>query len=260
MTDDTRKQKEIYRQTRKLVAAAGDNDLAGIEQALAAGADINGRGSFWRFHAPALGYAAWSGAIEAMRDLIRRGADVNATSEDFGHTPLHWAIDNDKLQAVRVLVEAGADLKARNENRMTPLQFALKRKRAAIAALLTNAERLETVKKAEEMVRNMRPATPAAPAPEKKENPDIVIFSFKAGDRTLEEVFNFVSFEQISLTKRDADGTLEAQTRRNFADIDNDRLLRRAFEEHKRRGGTAAESEVFPDAKPRLSRPSAGLS
>lgn len=259
MTDDARKQKEIKRQTRKLVAAAGDNDLAGIEQAMAAGADINGRGGFWRFHTTALGYAAWSGAVEAMRELIRRGADLNDTGSDFGHTPLHWAIENDKILAARVLVEAGADLKARNHDKMTPLQFALKRKRAGIAAMLTNAEHLATVKRAEEMLRQARAETRQL-APEKKENPDIVIFSFKAGDRTLEEVFNFVSFEQISLTKRNADGALEAQTRRNFADIDNDRLLRRAFEEHKRRGGAALESEVFPDAKPRLSKPSAGLS
>lgn len=258
MTRDEKKQAQL---NKSLVRAAGANDLAGIEQAMAAGAEINGRGGFWRFHTTALGYAAWSGAVEAMRELIRRGADLNDTGSDIGHTPLHWAIESDKLLAARVLVEAGADLKIRNKDKVTPLQYAIRRKRTAIAALLTNAERLETVKKAEEMIKKARLAAPAAAVPpEKKENPDIVIFSFKAGDRTLEEVFNFASFEQISLTKRDADGALEAQTRRNFADIDNDRLLRRAFEEHKRRGGTALESEVFPDAKPRFSKPSAGLS
>lgn len=56
--------------------------------------------------------SALNGRADALRRLVRAGADVNEPSADlYAHgTPLHHAVSSGSLDAVRVLVEAGADL------------------------------------------------------------------------------------------------------------------------------------------------------
>jgi peptide-methionine (S)-S-oxide reductase len=60
----------------------------------------------------ALVLSALNGKADAVRRMIRAGADVNGPSADlYAHgTPLHHAVSSGVLDAVRVLVEAGADL------------------------------------------------------------------------------------------------------------------------------------------------------
>ena len=59
----------------------------------------------------ALVLAALHGRTEAMRRLLRAGADRNAPSEGlYSHgTPLHHAVSSGSLEAVKLLVDAGAD-------------------------------------------------------------------------------------------------------------------------------------------------------
>jgi hypothetical protein len=58
--------------------------------------------------------AALNGKADALRRMIRAGADLNAPSADlYPHgTPLHHAVSSGSLEAVQVLAEAGADLNA----------------------------------------------------------------------------------------------------------------------------------------------------
>ncbi len=60
----------------------------------------------------ALVLAALNGNAEALRHMIRVGADINAPSPDlYSHgTPLHHAVCSGSLEAVQALVKAGANL------------------------------------------------------------------------------------------------------------------------------------------------------
>ena len=55
--------------------------------------------------------AAMRGDLEAVRTLLRRGADVNAAQGD-GMTALHWAAETGHLELAEMLIYAGANLGA----------------------------------------------------------------------------------------------------------------------------------------------------
>ncbi len=55
--------------------------------------------------------AAHAGDAEALRNLIRAGADL-AQTDSHGRTPLHVAVFGSHADAVRTLAEAGADMNA----------------------------------------------------------------------------------------------------------------------------------------------------
>ena len=56
----------------------------------------------------ALHYATYHGRTDCVRELIARGADVNAAT-NFGETPLMRASINGDVDTVRLLLAAGAD-------------------------------------------------------------------------------------------------------------------------------------------------------
>ena len=58
--------------------------------------------------------AARTGRVEAMKQLLRRGVNVNATEPRTGTSAVMWAAVADRGEAVRLLAEAGADLNARS--------------------------------------------------------------------------------------------------------------------------------------------------
>ncbi len=67
--------------------------------------------------------AAKEGDVEAVKDLLHRGADVDAKSSK-GKTALHYAAANGKVEAVNLLIASGADLNARDRDWHTPLMLA----------------------------------------------------------------------------------------------------------------------------------------
>ena len=69
--------------------AAKDGKIEAVKQAIAAGADVNAKGFLDK---SPLHKAAYRGHKEVVELLIAEGADVNAlTDEDFGNTPLDVA-------------------------------------------------------------------------------------------------------------------------------------------------------------------------
>jgi len=99
--------------------AAGRLAQQGKTAALAAmidlGVPVNARGGHGQ---TALHWASWHGWRETAAALLARGADVSAIENEFGATPLGWALhgcDNypnpngDYPGVVRLLLEAGAD-------------------------------------------------------------------------------------------------------------------------------------------------------
>jgi ankyrin repeat protein len=97
---------------------------------------------------PAISSAAGSSAdvadaaqkrdIGALRTLVQRKVDVNATQPD-GTTALHWAAAWNNEDAVGLLLRAGADAKARNRYGATPLSEAVTSGSAAMVDTLLKA-------------------------------------------------------------------------------------------------------------------------
>ncbi len=68
--------------------------------------------------------ACRNGDIKVVMDLIDKGADVNA-SNNWGNTPLHYALDNGHTEVAMALIDKGADVNARDNAGDTPLHYAL---------------------------------------------------------------------------------------------------------------------------------------
>ena len=80
--------------------------------------------------------AAMRGDAEAVRILLRDGADANAAHGD-GMTALHWAATNDNAVIAKMLVYAGANVEATTRlGRYTPLHLAAKAGSAAVVSIL----------------------------------------------------------------------------------------------------------------------------
>ena len=67
--------------------------------------------------------AAARGDIEAVKQHLAAGADVNAKDDD-GWTPLHQATDEGHKEIVELLIAKGADVNATDEDGETPLDHA----------------------------------------------------------------------------------------------------------------------------------------
>ena len=80
-------------------------------------------------------HVAAKGDIEAVKQHLAAGVDVNAKSED-GGTPLLYAAAYGHRKIVELLITAGADVNVKNEKGKTTLHFAVLNGRKVIAELL----------------------------------------------------------------------------------------------------------------------------
>ena len=120
--------------------AANSGNIEAIKQHLAAGADVNAKDK--RGTTP-MHKAAGRGHKEIVELLIAEGADVNATDGD-GDTPLHLAGNTTtSTEIAELLISKGADVNAMNLSPpgrriggMTPLDMATLGNRTEIADLL----------------------------------------------------------------------------------------------------------------------------
>lgn len=83
--------------------------------------------------------AAQRGDVEAVRTLLRDGADPNAAQPD-GMTALHWAAARDQVEVAQVLLYAGATSRATTRlGGYTPLHIASRSGNTAVAKVLLDA-------------------------------------------------------------------------------------------------------------------------
>jgi ankyrin repeat protein len=87
---------------------------------------------------PALMEAAKRGDVAAVRSLLAKKADVNATGVDTS-TPLDWAVKSNNLEIVNLLIDAGANVNAETRYKITPMSLACTNGNAAIVERLLKA-------------------------------------------------------------------------------------------------------------------------
>ena len=91
---------------------------------ISAGAVVNYRGQgFWRDWT-VLHRAANTGQTDVAELLIANGADVDATTADFLHTPLAMAVRRGHKAMAELLISSGANVNAADAGASTPLHIA----------------------------------------------------------------------------------------------------------------------------------------
>ena len=104
-----------------LVHAATQGDVDAVREFLAAGADVDaslGDGM------SALHWAARNDHEGVARLLAVSGASIESTTRIGGHTPLHVATKAGSAEVTRLLLEFGADAERPTDTGATPLHFA----------------------------------------------------------------------------------------------------------------------------------------
>ena len=101
--------------------AASDGNIEAVKQHLAAGTDVNAKDDLTGL--TPLFDAVSSGKKEVAALLIDKGADVNGKIA-MGFTALHNAAGNGRYEIVELLIEKGADVNEKNDSGITPLDMA----------------------------------------------------------------------------------------------------------------------------------------
>ena len=91
----------------QLVKAAMQGNTDEIIRCLGEGADINAKDE--KFNATALMWAAHNGRAEALRILIKNGADIHQKGAR-GETALWFAAQKGQLKTLKILVDHGANI------------------------------------------------------------------------------------------------------------------------------------------------------
>jgi ankyrin repeat protein len=107
-----------------LVAAAADDDIDAVKELLFKGADVDEVDR--AVDATALDEAVMRGKLEMVLALIDAGADVNRRN-NYGRTALMFLTDDTSPEVARALIKAGAKVNLKDEDGETALMMAAER-------------------------------------------------------------------------------------------------------------------------------------
>ena len=100
--------------------AAYQGNIEAVKQHIAAGTDVDAKTDDGR---TPLHFAAFPGQKEIAELLLANGADVNAKANN-GGTPLHLAAFKSHKEIVELLITKGADVNAMDDGGHTPVDWA----------------------------------------------------------------------------------------------------------------------------------------
>lgn len=191
--------------------------------------------------------AAEQGSIGEMASLRSQGADIDAFESDY--SILVWAAVKGRLDSIRWLVEQGAKVD-RTKNGWTPLMSAVSGGHAEMVQYLLDrgASPLATDSNGKSVIQHARDKGNDIILRLLTVTPDEVVYSDRVHDRVVQEVYSFKRKERFTFVRKSEFGDIEAVQRETFADITDKSALRRAFDEHRKRGGKMEETEVFSDS------------
>src|ERR1041384_7680901 len=116
-----KKQLKAQENLNPLLSAVKEGNLAAVRKLLAKGADVNASDA--NGLTPLMA-AISGGNSEIVQVLSSAGADVNARTVD-GYTALHVAAVDREIHIVERLIALGADVNARTRNNVTPLMCSI---------------------------------------------------------------------------------------------------------------------------------------
>jgi ankyrin repeat protein len=75
--------------------------------------------------------------MNAVKEMISSGADINQKDQIYGYTPLLWACELNYTEMAKFCIAKGADITLRGENRATALILAAKNSQELVELLLS---------------------------------------------------------------------------------------------------------------------------
>lgn len=108
---------EPTRLNKRLISACRNGAIERVKNLLAKGADINGKDN--KGKTPLMGACFWR-KEEAVKFLLENGADVNIQDNE-GMTALLWVCHRKRPEIVKLLLDAGADANHESTEGRTPL-------------------------------------------------------------------------------------------------------------------------------------------
>ena len=113
--------------------AAYNGNIEAVKQHIAAGTDVNAKDNIGR--TPLHG-AVVDGHKDVVELLIAKGADIELRCTTCGGTALGHAASGGHKEIIELLIEKGADVNAKSKGETTPLHFATSRGHKEVAELL----------------------------------------------------------------------------------------------------------------------------
>lgn len=68
--------------------------------------------------------AAYADAVECLKLLLEKGADIGATSSIHRYTAIHYAVMNGKVNSLKLLLSNTEHIEIRDQTGQTPLMMA----------------------------------------------------------------------------------------------------------------------------------------
>ena len=112
----------LFAQSTDLISKVRDNDLNGVKELIASGADVNMKDDMMGY--TPLIYAIIDGNKDMAELLISKGADINIQDTRMGYTPLMRALNSNKEELARFLIDKEADFKIKGNDGATALILA----------------------------------------------------------------------------------------------------------------------------------------